>query len=163
MSNLWIYLGVLVSVIGIIVSVIIYYIQKGSKKQKVKKEITDIIKRDVQKKEQISVSYIGSIVGTKCKEHKIKKIETTDIIEGLILEYSAIKSKNAQQIVEELIALRAKMAVLYIRDNTNVEIAKSILRNEGTRASQKELLEKTNYVLNSFDNNQNDVNELANN
>ena len=51
--------------------------------------------------------------------------------------------------------------------NTNIEIAKPILRNESTKLSQKQILENIDYVLNSFENIQNeectDVNKLTNN
>ena len=114
---MWEIAGVIISIIGVIVAILIYYTQKTTKKHKVRQEIVDFIKLKVQTKQDISAQYIGAETAAICRKNRIKKIEIIEIIEDLISEYSAIRNKNTKQIVGKLISLRAEIAQMYWRKN----------------------------------------------
>ena len=119
---MWEIAGVIISIIGVIVAIVTYYVQKTTKKHKVRREIVDFIKSKVQTKQDISAQYIGTEAAVFCRKNRIKKIDIIEIIEDLISEYSSIKNKNTKQIVDKLISLRAEIAQMYWRKKQKTTI-----------------------------------------
>ena len=153
MTEKWGIIGVLVSVIGIIVAIAIFYIQKITKKQKIKRQITDIIKIKIQTKNDISAQYIGAEISSICKKNKIKEIEIIDVIDDLISEYKSIRNKNATQITEKLITLKGIIADEYWkRDIKSEAVTKALIWREaniGVIQTETEFRNNAKIISNS--------------
>ena len=161
---MWTVAGILISIIGIIITVVIYYIQKTTKKQKVREEIVNFIRLKIQTEHDVSAQYIGAEAASICRKNKIKKIEIIEIIEDLISEYGTVRNKNAKQIINKLILLRAEIALLMSKKNCtsskfqrmkydkNVDmIILERMTNNGVRLTENEIVENAKYILKNYD------------
>ena len=144
---MWEIVGILITIVGIIITIIIFYAQKTTKKQNTKKEIVDFLKLKIQTKDDISAQYIGAETASICRKNRIQKIEIVEIIEDLISEFSVIRTGRAKQIKEKLISLRAEIALTYCRNyiptnSGQIDLANSIIAeksaNSGRLASENE-------------------------
>jgi len=150
--------GIIISIIGVVVAIVIYQVQKTTRKHKVRREIVDFIKSKVQTRQDMSAQYIGAETATICRKNKIKKIDIVEIIEDLISEYSAIRNKNTNQIIDKLIKIRTNIAQIHLQKNQRkisrfffvqkydkniISILNERMANEGDLLSRSMIINKT--------------------